>query len=216
MPTAALGTFYLVAFWFTLVTLLGHAGLFASPPGAYPVPLLLGLLVPIAVYAADRRFLGGRLWRGILALSPETLVRLQVFRIGGVFFLIEWARGHLPAGFALPAGIGDLLVGFAAPWVAARVAARRGDWQRLLLAWNTLGLADLTLAVAAGATHAQSPFGIFASTPPSDPVVQYPLHLIPVFLVPLAVILHLTVIRNRLVSTSSDPRYSSRAPVARK
>lgn len=197
MPTATLGTFYLVAFWFTLVTLLGQAGVFASPPGAYPVPLLLGLLVPIAVYGADRRFFGGRLWRGILALSPAALVRLQIFRIGGVFFLIEWARGHLPAGFALLAGIGDLLVGFAAPWVAARVAARRGAWQRLLIAWNTLGLADLALALTAGATHGQTPIGIFASGLPSDPVVQYPLHLIPTFLVPLAVILHLTVIRNR-------------------
>ena len=197
MPTSKLATLYLVAFWFTLVTLLGHAGAFATPPGAYPWPLLLGFGVPIALYAADRRFLGGRLWQAVLALPPETLVRLQIFRIGGVFFLVEWARGHLPAGFALPAGIGDLLVGLAAPLVAARVAARAGNWQRLLTVWNTLGMVDLGLAVLAGATHAQSPLGVFAGTPPSDLVVHYPLHLVPTFLVPLAVILHLTVIRNR-------------------
>ena len=70
---------------------------------------------------------------------------LQVWRVGGLFFLVEWARGHLPGGFALPAGIGDVLVGLTAPLVAAGLARHQGE--RAFAWWNGLGLLDLVVAV---------------------------------------------------------------------
>ncbi len=45
----------------------------------------------------------------------------QTFRAIGGIFLVYWAAGHMPGGFALPAGIGDLLVGLTAPWMTIYV-----------------------------------------------------------------------------------------------
>ena len=41
-------------------------------------------------------------------------------------FLLTMALGHLPALFALPAGLGDIAAGIAAPLVARRLAQGTG------------------------------------------------------------------------------------------
>src|SRR5437660_6798276 len=77
-------------------------------------------------------------------------VGVQIYRVLGGIFLILYAGGHIPGFFALPAGIGDVIVGVLAPVVAvayARVLNNRGIRLR---AWNLLGLADLVVAVATG------------------------------------------------------------------
>jgi hypothetical protein len=59
------------------------------------------------------------------------LVLPHSFRVAGVFFLFYMALGHLPALFALPAGLGDIAAGIAAPLVARRLAqgtGRRAAW----------------------------------------------------------------------------------------
>lgn len=46
---------------------------------------------------------------------PTTLARLAwpyTLRIAGVVFLILMVQGHLPAVFALPAGLGDIATGW--------------------------------------------------------------------------------------------------------
>jgi hypothetical protein len=180
----------LVSIWFVVMALLGAAGAFVVAPGGYPLALLAALLVPVAVYLIDRR-LGLGLWRGVAGLPLHTLAVLQTWRIGGVLFLVEWGRGHLPGGFALPAGIGDVLIGLTAPLIAAAVSDGRSG-RRLFLFWNAAGLFDLVLAVSAGVTHSRGPLGILTGALAADRVAQYPLSLIPTFLVPLAIIVHLT------------------------
>src|SRR6202044_706164 len=57
--------------------------------------------------------------------DPTTVNRLEIphtFRVAGVAFLITMALGHLPALFALPAGLGDIATGFAALVIGRRLA----------------------------------------------------------------------------------------------
>ncbi|HJY61231.1 MAG TPA: hypothetical protein VJ418_33025, partial [Streptosporangiaceae bacterium] len=54
------------------------------------------------------------------------LVGPRSFRVAGVVFLFYLALGHLPALFALPAGLGDIATGIAAPLVALRLAQGPG------------------------------------------------------------------------------------------
>ena len=183
------GTLSVVSVWFMVALLLGAQGVFTAPPGAYPWPLLVAILGPVALYLVDRRWLDGALFRGIHALDRQALVALQVWRVGGLFFLVEWARGHLPGGFALPAGIGDVLVGLTAPLVVAGLG--RGQGERAFAWWNGLGLLDLVVAVGTGVLHGSGPLGLLAGAVPSDTVARYPMSLVPTFLVPLAVILHI-------------------------
>src|SRR5580658_6429259 len=87
--------------------------------------------------------------------APGLASRLEyphTFRVEGVAFLILMALGHLPALFALPAGLGDIAAGLAAPLVAYRLA--RGAGRRVALWFNAFGMTDLISALTLGALTA--------------------------------------------------------------
>jgi hypothetical protein len=102
-----------------------------------------------------------------------------------------YAGGHLPGLFALPAGLGDSLVGIFAPFVAAAYARSPQSASRRVKLWNLLGIADLVIAVTLGFITSPSPFQLAAFDHPSTLIGMYPLVLIPVFAVPLSILLHL-------------------------
>jgi hypothetical protein len=112
---------------------------------------------------------------------PHTL------RIEGVVFLILMAQGHLPAVFALPAGLGDITAGLAAPFVARRLA--RGTGTRAAIGFALFGIADLVVALSIGFLAGLGPVRVFhgAST---LPLSQLPLVLIPTVAVPVTIALH--------------------------
>jgi hypothetical protein len=86
----------------------------------------------------------------------------QTLRVVGVVFVLMLALGRLPAAFALPAGIGDLAVGLAAPAVALRLA--RGD-RRGATWFHALGLLDLAVAVTLGLLAALGPGRVLNVSP---------------------------------------------------
>lgn len=100
------------------------------------------------------------------------------------------AVGQLPPLFALPAGLGDIITGLAAPFVA-RNLHRRG----LAIAWNLFGLADLAVALTLGPMTIPGPFQIFFTSPTSEAATAFPLAIIPTFIVPLSILLHLVSLR---------------------
>jgi hypothetical protein len=115
------------------------------------------------------------------------LVRPHSFRVAGVVFLIYLALGHLPALFALPAGLGDIAAGIAAPLVALRLA--QGTGRRSALWFNAFGMTDLVVALTLGALTG---FGLLSVTPTSAAITELPLALIPTATVPLLFALHIT------------------------
>jgi hypothetical protein len=58
-------------------------------------------------------------------------------------------------------------------------------------AWNLFGLADLVIAVTMGMLSSPSPFQLFAFDLPNELISRFPLVLVPVFLVPVSLLLHL-------------------------
>ena len=76
----------------------------------------------------------------------------------------------------------------------AFLAARDRDRGRAaILIWNTLGLADLVLAVGLGAASAPGPIRLFFDEPSSAIMGSLPWMLIPCFLVPALSFVHLIV-----------------------
>jgi hypothetical protein len=124
--------------------------------------------------------------------APGSLARLTLphtFRVVGAAFIIVMALGKLPAAFAVPAGLGDIAVGIAAPFIARRLA--HGD--RTGAAWfNILGILDLTVAVSIGFLAGLGPTRLLEVSPSTADVALLPLALIPTTAVPLAVALHVT------------------------
>jgi hypothetical protein len=130
--------------------------------------------------------------RRTLAIIPNTwLVGVQTYRILGVIFVILYLGGYLPGLFALPAGLGDSLVGIVAPFVAAAYARSPEGAARRVRLWNLLGIADLVIAVTLGFITSPSPFQLAAFDHPTVLIGMFPLVLIPVFAVPLSILLHL-------------------------
>jgi hypothetical protein len=123
--------------------------------------------------------------------APGMVSRLEyphTFRVAeGTAFLLLMFLGHLPALFALPAGLGDIAAGIAAPLVAYRLA--QGTGRRGALWFNAFGMADLVVALTLGALTG---FALINVTPSAAPITQLPLALIPTAAVPLLFALHIT------------------------
>jgi hypothetical protein len=198
------GSALLVA-WFFAALALSWSGFYRGTPTSVPT-LPLGLLIPIALGVA--LFFRSPLLRRIIDAAPQSwIVTIQVYRAEGLIFLVLYAGGLLPGAFAWPAGVGDVIVGLLAPVVG--IASMRGSsgWLR---AWNLLGIADLVVAVATGFLTSPSPLQLLALDRPNELIGSFPLVMIPVFLVPLSVLLHLASLQKL---RQTDTKRGGLAPI---
>ena len=147
--------------------------------------------------------------------APGMTSRLELphsFRaVDGVAFLLIMALGHLPALFALPAGLGDIAAGIAAPLVARKLA--QGTGRRTALWFNAFGMTDLVVALTLGTLTG---FQLVNVTPPGSLISELPVALIPTAAVPLLFALHVTSASALLRAPRPlRPAASPLAPVAR-
>jgi len=179
----------LLVTWFFAALLLSWSGFYQGSPFRIPT-IPVGLLIPIA--AGVVLFWRWPLLRRIVEAVPQSwIVSVQAYRVEGLIFLTLYAGGWLPSAFAWPAGVGDVIVGLLAPVVGvAYLRGVRGSTGSLW-AWNLLGIADLVVAVTTGFLTSPSPLQLLALDRPNELVTSFPLAMIPVFLVPLSVLLHL-------------------------
>jgi hypothetical protein len=179
-----------LAVWFAAVFVLGAVGAIERPPGTAPIPILLGATVPLVVFLVAY-WTSARFRAFILALNLPLAAAIQAWRAGGLAFLALYAHGVLPGLFAWPAGLGDIAIGVTAPWVVLALIRRPGFVKSpTFVVWNLLGILDLVVAITTGALGSA-----LASSAPgavtTEPMAQLPLVLIPAYLVPLFVMLHL-------------------------
>jgi hypothetical protein len=177
---------------------------FIAGHGWYHGPLSHGPWLPVAVAGSLGMLLAlSRIPVVARALNaPGMASRLLLphsFRIEGVVFLLYLALGHLPALFALPAGLGDITTGLAAPLVARRLA--RGTGRRGAVWLTAFGLTDMVVALILGALTAF----VLAITPSGAPIAELPLALIPTAVVPLLIVLHITFLRALARTPRSTP-----------
>ena len=130
----------ILAIWMGVMFLFGAAEVFVRPPGIPPIPILIGVAVPLAVFLAAYR--GSAAFRAfVLAIHPLLTTTIQAWRAAGFGFLALYAYGVLPGVFAWPAGLGDIAIGVTAPWVALALIRRPGFANsRLFVVWNLLGM----------------------------------------------------------------------------
>jgi hypothetical protein len=189
--------------WLLTSGLLARAGAYHQPSGQaapwFGVAVAGTLLV---LLAATRIPVVTR----VLA-APGTPARLTLphtLRVVGVTFLLVMAQGHLPAVFALPAGLGDIAAGLAAPSVAIRLA----QGGRIRAVWfNLFGILDLVVALTIGFLAGLGPWRPLEVTPSTEPLSLLPLALVPTVAVPLSLALHLVSLRRlRAAARPEDDR----------
>lgn len=184
--------------WITASAVIAGHGWYEAQAGRVPwlavaaagcLATLLALSrIPVVTRALTAEGMAARL------LLPHS------FRVAGVFFLLYMAFGHLPAVFALPAGLGDIAAGIAAPLAARRLA--HGTGRRAALWFNAFGITDLVVATTLGALTG---YGLLDVTPSAAPIGELPLVLIPTATVPLLLALHITSVSTLVRATRPAP-----------
>jgi hypothetical protein len=110
------------------------------------------------------------------------LIAVHIWRIGGIFFIWGMTQGLLDPAFAIPAGVGDILIGVTA--IPFAIFLWKGySWSKYsLVVWSVLGVADLVNAVTLGVI-----------TNPdfrTSTMATFPWILVPTVAVPTALALH--------------------------
>jgi len=187
------GIVLILSTWLVLVVSLGASGAFVGRPGQPPVAIAIGVGVPLLLFFAWLRF-SPSFRAFVLSLDLRLITGMQAWRWAGLGFLSLYAHGVLPAMFALPAGLGDMAIGFAAPWMILALVRRR-DFAAspAFVRWNALGILDLAAAIALGTLSASLSTGAPGEIT-TAPMATLPLLVIPAFLVPLFLMLHTTAL----------------------
>jgi hypothetical protein len=181
--------------WLALVWNLAFNGAFQPIPGVARLPRL-----PIAIFAPVIigliLLLRSKSIAALLDAAPTSwLVGLQVYRIFGGIFLVNWVHGTVAGAFAWPAGIGDMLTGIMALPVALQLASGAESGRSAAMAWNIFGLLDFAVAITMGTLSTPGPLQIVGLDIPASLAGTYPTVLIPAFAVPSSILLHALSIR---------------------
>src|SRR5215210_8115002 len=114
--------------------------------------------------------------------TTSILIAVHTWRILGIAFLWGMTQGLLNPAFAIPAGVGDILIGVTA--IPFAIFLLKGySWSKYaVVVWSVLGIADLVNAVTLGVITNPD---FRAST-----MATFPWILVPTLAVPLALALH--------------------------
>jgi hypothetical protein len=188
--------FTVLAVWLGLIVFLGYRGAFVTGGDSPPLPIFFGLAIPLAVFFAA--YLGWNSFREfVLGADIRFVAAIQAWRWAGLGFLTLYAKGILPGLFAFPAGLGDMAIGFTAPWMVLNLVRNpRFAASRRFVTWNILGMVDFVVAVSMGVLCSGFVHGIteFNGNVSTGPMSQLPLILIPAYMVPFFIMLHVTAI----------------------
>lgn len=187
--------------WVLASSALARADVYRFAPAKIEPWLALAMVVPlVAVLLTTRVPVVSRILD-----QPDTqwwLAVAQSFRVEGAAFVIVMVLGDLPAGFALPAGLGDIAIGLGAVYLVRELRHRPVNGR--LVWFNILGLLDLVVATALGVTAAPGLAHILQLSPSTEQIALLPLVLIPTTLVPLAASLHIVSLRRFAASASAQ------------
>jgi hypothetical protein len=190
----AIGSALVFIAWLAAILLLAGNDFFRPDVRPPRIPMAW-----VATLGVGYLLLLSRTFREIIAGIPQHwLIAIQTFRILGGVFLVRYFQGELSGVFAIPAGVGDVLTGLFAPFVAYWWFAGKPYARGAAIAWNLFGMADLVNAVTIGALTGGGGGGIV-----------FPIVLIPVYGVPRAFLIHSYSLIGLLRKTSRDPAAQS-------
>ena len=180
--------------WLIVIWTLAVGGAFQPAPGLRLPRLPIAIFLPLIL--ALPLLLWSRALGAVLDVTPAAwLIALQVYRVFGGIFLVDWPNGKVAGAFAWPAGVGDMATGIMALPVALAVASGTTSGRRAGLWWNVFGLLDFAVAITMGNLTAPGPFQRFGFDIPASLAGTYPTVMIPAFSVPSSILLHALSLR---------------------
>ena len=190
--SVSLSILAVLAGWYGLVYFLGRLGFWGQDPLFVP---FIGFGFLILFFWLKFLYSLPLLQQIAESIPVHFLVGVQIFRVMGIGFLSFYALGLIPGEFAIPTGWGDVFVGGTAIPVAILLWTKKSFAKKLAIWWNYLGIADLTLAIFLGNVTFPRPFQMLPTTPDNLLIAMFPLVMVPLFAVPLSLLLHLFTLR---------------------
>lgn len=179
-----------LAIWYLAVLALGKLKFFGFTIAFVPFIGFAFLLLYFLVRFLYRNQL---LRQAFDAIPIHWAIAVQIFRLMGYGFLNFHALGLIPGVFAIPTAWGDVAIGLTAPLVA--LAYKTFNAKKIAVAWNYLGIADLALALTLGTSTYPRPIQVIPAHPSNELIALFPLVMVPLFAVPLSILLHLFTLR---------------------
>ncbi|MDB6168649.1 MAG: hypothetical protein JWM88_1513 [Verrucomicrobia bacterium] len=151
-----------------------------------PMPAVQGILaaLTVALLAAYRLSRNFHSW--LVAIDLRWIVLLHVSRFVGFYFIVLYRRGELPFAFAVPGGLGDIVVATLALGLVA-IPMPAPMRLRAISIWNVVGLLDILMVVFTAGRLG------FADSGSMRALTYLPLSLLPTFLVPLIIASHVLI-----------------------
>ncbi|EOQ88625.1 putative membrane protein [Leptospira yanagawae serovar Saopaulo str. Sao Paulo = ATCC 700523] len=175
-----------ITFYFVFCLFLSYIGFletFKFPPR---MPLLSFSITLISLYMILR----SPLYELIKYFGKENLVLFQVWRfIPESIIFINVFTGIQPSIMTFTGNNFDILVPISAPmiYLLFRYKFINANW---ILVWNVVALLGLIHTLSVGVLSAPYPFQLYDVYPSNAIVGYFPMTLIPLFFVPLAIISH--------------------------
>ncbi|MGH1540141.1 MAG: hypothetical protein ACRBHB_06945 [Arenicella sp.] len=174
-------TIILISIWFGIAMSASLSGpiAFVQFLPYFAIPLVIGTLLIFQPVVSTL----------IQKIPTHWLINLQLYRVLGIVFIYPfYTDGLLTKGFAINAGVGDVITGFAAVVVAYLVVRHGKRVQSLFYGWTAFGILDLIVAPASAAYYGFAVNG-------AD--IGFPVTIIPLFIgPPVGILLHIVTLRN--------------------
>jgi hypothetical protein len=121
----------------------------------------------------------------------EDLVRVHIFRLLGVFFILLAFHDALPKPFALIAGLGDMITAISSIFVAKALSNKKPYAKKLTYIWNTFGMVDII--ITAILANVLTKISIDTGAMGVDTLAKFPFCFIPAFAPPTIIFLHVAI-----------------------
>lgn len=178
-------------FYLAYIAFASHKGWFDRV--SFPPRVLLLTTFPYAVLLFGG-LLNTNIYQNILKNAPlENLVRLHVFRVIGVFFILLAVHDALPKPFAFIAGMGDILTAVSSVFVAKAIQQQKTYARRLTFYWNLFGTADILFTAIAA--NVLTKISINTGSMGVDALAMFPFCIIPAFAPPTILFLHWAIFK---------------------
>jgi uncharacterized membrane protein (DUF485 family) len=123
----------------------------------------------------------------------QSIVKLHVFRLIGVFFLLLAIHNSLPKPFAYIAGIGDMLTAVSSIFVVKAIQNKKSYAKKLTYWWNVFGTVDILFTAIAA--NVLTKISIDTGAMGVDTLAVFPFCIIPAFAPPMILFLHLAIFK---------------------
>ncbi|MBP8033016.1 MAG: hypothetical protein KAZ71_00380 [Bacteroidia bacterium] len=177
--------------YYLYVTIMSFTGIFQV--NTLPPKILIFTGIPLTLFYFVFVFRTKLFWEILENVKLSSLVKIHVFRLVGIFFIVGWYYGILPKSFALIGGIGDLFAAVTAIFVAKLIEKKSKNYKTITLIWNIIGFWDIVSVITSAIYITKQ--AIESNSQGILEMTKFPFCLIPAFAPATIIFIHICIFK---------------------